>query len=133
MVDGKLPQSDATCLLLGGDNGHLTQHSFPALLPALTAAGLRVDFITKGPALSAAKLLGKSVVIFFADGYTQEPSEYDTVDENGQAVVVRRFGPSWMSEQQAIELEDFVLAGGSFMAIRELCIAFCPLSRPTWH
>jgi hypothetical protein len=117
MLDGVQPQSDATCLLLGGDAGHLTQHSFPGLLPALTAAQLRVDFITKGPALSAAKLLGKQLVVIFADGYTQEPSGYDTTDERGDQVRVSRFGPSWMTEQQAQDLEDFVLAGGCFLAI----------------
>ena len=91
-------ESDADCLLLGGDNGHFTQHSFPGtaaprhplhftaarqaacadsllpsagLLPACEAAGLTVDFITKGPALTASRLAGKKLCIIFADGYTQ--------------------------------------------------------------
>ena len=75
----------ATCLLLGGDPGHPTQLSFPALLPTCTAAGLFCDFITKGPALCRDRLLGLQgvprlyaggirLVIIFADGYTQVPN-----------------------------------------------------------
>jgi hypothetical protein len=35
-----------------------------------------VDFITKGPALSAARLAGKKLCIIFADGYTQAPMPF---------------------------------------------------------
>ena len=60
----------ANCLLLGGDVYHSTEHSFPGLLPACTAAGLTVEYLCKGPALNAEKLEGKKVVLIFADGYT---------------------------------------------------------------
>ena len=45
--------------------------SSAGLLPACEAAGLTVDFITKGPALTASRLAGKKLCIIFADGYTQ--------------------------------------------------------------
>eukprot|EP01045_Picozoa_sp_COSAG04_P013831 COSAG04_NODE_1001_length_8839_cov_3.422883_10_plen_58_part_00 len=45
--------------------------SYAGLLPACEAAGLTVDFITKGPALTASRLAGKKLCIIFADGYTQ--------------------------------------------------------------
>ena len=91
----------ADCLLLGGDVYHSTEHSFPGLLPACTAAGLTVEYLCKGPALNAEKLEGKKVVIIFADGYTQE----------------QPLRPTWMAPEQEQALEDFVKAGGSFMPI----------------
>ena len=39
--------------------------------PYVGAWGLTVDFITKGPALTASRLAGKKLCIIFADGYTQ--------------------------------------------------------------
>ena len=104
--------SDATCLLLGGDDGHFTQHSFPGLLPAISAAGLEADFITKGPGLSASKLAGKRLLIIFADGYT---ISNHVLDADGNAV--RTSGPSWMSPQQAQDVENYVLAGGALLTI----------------
>ena len=117
MLDGVHPQSDADCLVLGGDWGHLTQHSFPGLLPAITANGMVANYITKGPGLSAAQLLGKRLLIIFADGYSMEMADYATVDEHGEEAVASRLGPSWMSEQQAQELEDWALAGGSLLLL----------------
>jgi adenosine deaminase len=104
--------SDATCLLLGGDDGHFTQHSFPGLFPAISAAGLVPDFVTKGPALSASKLAGKKVLIIFADGYTTSGHVRDA-----QGKAVRTSGPSWMSPEQAQDVEDFILAGGALLTI----------------
>ena len=97
MLDGVHPQSDADCLVLGGDWGHLTQHSFPGLLPAITANGMVANYITKGPGLSAAQLLGKRLLIIFADGYSMEMADYATVDEHGEEAVASRLGPSWTS------------------------------------
>jgi hypothetical protein len=72
-----------------------------------------VDFITKGPALTASRLAGKKLCIIFADGYTQVPMEFR--GEDGKPA--KRFGPCWMSPAQEQALEEFVLAGGSFMPV----------------
>jgi hypothetical protein len=84
-------------------------------LPACTAAGLVCDYITKGPALSHDRLVGSSLyaggirlVIIFADGYTQLPS---------QDVPGKGFGPTWMTPAQEQDLENFVLGGGSVLLL----------------
>eukprot|EP01052_Picozoa_sp_SAG31_P030697 SAG31_NODE_3171_length_4590_cov_5.721443_2_plen_74_part_00 len=51
----------ADCLVLGGDVYHSTEHSFPGLLPACKAAGLTVEWLTKGAALTKERLEGKKV------------------------------------------------------------------------
>ena len=96
-----------------------------------------MDFITKGPALTASRLAGKKLCIIFADGYTQVPQAFE--GEDGE--VVERFGPTWMAPEQEQALEDFVLAGGAFMPIHNSSTSLpagpagptCPLPSPSHH
>lgn len=102
LTPGGPPLTQPSALFLAGDHWHDPQIAFDGICPILAAQGYLVDTITDFCALTAERLAGKSLLVLHRDGI-----EFP----NGPDQPV-----PWMQPHQETAIEQFVLAGGSFLA-----------------
>jgi hypothetical protein len=93
-----------TALFLAGDSYHKAEDAFAGAGPLLEEAGLAVDYITDTTRLNAGSLAGKALLVIHRDGM-EFPNGRD-------APSVR-----WMTPAQESAIENYVLDGGSFLAL----------------
>ena len=91
-------------VFLAGDRYHKAEEAFAGVGPVLEAAGLDVHFTTDFASIDQSLLAGKKLLIFHRDGM-EWPNGHD-----GEPV-------AWMKPHQEEAIEQFVLGGGSFLAL----------------
>jgi type 1 glutamine amidotransferase len=94
----------AHALILAGDHAHNAQHAFDGVGAAFRSEGIRVAYTEDFSSLDASKLADYGLFVILRDGI-EFPNGRD-------APPVR-----WMQAHQEDAIEQFVLNGGSFLAL----------------
>jgi type 1 glutamine amidotransferase len=94
----------SSAFFLAGDRYHDPQIAFEGVMPTLESAGLATHITSDYTQLSRANLAGKRLLVLHRDGMLFPNGE------NQPAV-------RWMTREQESAVDDFVTAGGSFLAL----------------
>jgi type 1 glutamine amidotransferase len=97
-------KSTSSAFFLAGDRYHDPQIAFDGVMPILESAGFATHITSDYTQLNSANLAGKRLLILHRDGMLFPQGE--------DQPAVR-----WMTREQESAVEDFVLAGGSFLAL----------------
>ena len=97
---GPADTSQADALLIGGDNYHFLLDSSRGVGAQLEANGLTVHYTEDTSQLSATTLANKKVLVILKDG-GWPPED----------------GSQWMTPEQEVAIEDWVLKGGGLMPL----------------
>jgi type 1 glutamine amidotransferase len=106
----------ADVLILAGDSYHDPQVAFDAFAPILAAQGLTTECITEPALLCSTRLSGKRLFILQRDGMISPD----------------RPEAPWMTLEQEQAIEQFVLAGGGFLALHNAAWGY-PWQGPYRH
>ena len=98
--DGAADTASADAMLIGGDNYHFLLDSSRGVGAQLEANGLTVHYTEDTAQLSAATLANKKVLVILKDG-GWPPED----------------GSQWMTPEQEVAIEEWVLAGGGLMPL----------------
>jgi type 1 glutamine amidotransferase len=93
-----------SAFFLAGDHYHDPQIAFDGVVPILEAAGAAAQTTSDYTLLNHANLVGKHLLVLHRDGM---------LFPNG----INQPAVRWMTRDQETAIEDFVLAGGSFLAL----------------
>ena len=91
-------------VFLAGDQYHKAEEAHAGVGPVLEASGLDVHFTTDFASIDESLLVGKKLLIFHRDGM-EWPNGHEGKPE------------AWMKPHQEEAIENFVLGGGSFLAL----------------
>ena len=97
---GTADTSGADAMLIGGDNYHFLLDSSRGVGAQLEANGLTVHYTEDTSQLSAATLANKKVLVILKDG-GWPPED----------------GSQWMTPEQEVAIEEWVLKGGGLMPL----------------
>ena len=97
-------KSTSSALFLAGDRYHDPQIAFDGVMPLMETAGLATHSTSDYTQITGANLTGKRLLVLHRDGM---------LFPNGDDQPAVR----WMTREQESAIEDFVLAGGSFLAL----------------
>ena len=98
-------------VLLAGDRYHRAEDAFAGVGPALESAGLQVQYTTDHVALNTKLLGGKELLCILRDGM-----EWPLGHEQPNTV--------WMTPEQEEAIEQFVRAGGAYLALHNAMWAY---------